>query len=57
MIALVGDGAMQMSSFDGALAPRQGALATDRSRPGMGLALERRDLERYKGFEDREGVA
>ena len=33
--------------FDGALEPKDGALWPDRSRPGIGLELKRRDLERY----------
>jgi L-alanine-DL-glutamate epimerase-like enolase superfamily enzyme len=33
--------------FDGVLEPEDGALRPDRSRPGHGLALKRRDAERY----------
>jgi L-alanine-DL-glutamate epimerase-like enolase superfamily enzyme len=33
--------------FDGALAPVQGRLRPDRSRPGMGLELKRSDAARY----------
>jgi L-alanine-DL-glutamate epimerase-like enolase superfamily enzyme len=33
--------------FDGAPAPRGGALHPDRSRPGLGLELKRQDAERY----------
>ena len=33
--------------FDGAPAPRDGALIPDRSRPGLGLELRRADAERY----------
>ena len=34
--------------FDGALAPRDGALHPDPSRPGMGLEFKRRDAERFR---------
>ena len=33
--------------FDGALTPVSGDLRPDRSRPGLGLALRRREAERY----------
>jgi len=33
--------------FDGVPAPNEGALEPDRSRPGNGLELKRRDAERY----------
>lgn len=33
--------------FDGVLAPKDGALAPDRSRPGNGLELKRAEAERY----------
>jgi L-alanine-DL-glutamate epimerase-like enolase superfamily enzyme len=33
--------------FDGVLVPRAGALAPDLSRPGMGLALKRREAARH----------
>jgi hypothetical protein len=33
--------------FDGVLAPEEGALRPDPSRPGHGLALKRRDAEKY----------
>ena len=33
--------------FDGVLAPEDGALVPDRSRPGHGLELKRADVERY----------
>jgi len=33
--------------FDGAPAPREGALHPDRSRPGLGLELKRADAARY----------
>jgi len=33
--------------FDGVLAPKDGALEPDRSRPGNGLELRRADAERY----------
>jgi hypothetical protein len=33
--------------FDGVAAPRDGALAPDPTRPGMGLELKRSDAERY----------
>jgi L-alanine-DL-glutamate epimerase-like enolase superfamily enzyme len=33
--------------FDGALDPADGALRPDRSRPGLGLELKRRDAERF----------
>jgi L-alanine-DL-glutamate epimerase-like enolase superfamily enzyme len=39
-------------AFDGALQPRDGALAPDRSRPGNGLAVKRRDLARWLVFEE-----
>jgi L-alanine-DL-glutamate epimerase-like enolase superfamily enzyme len=34
--------------FDGALVPRRGALAPDRSRPGLGLDFKRADAERFR---------
>jgi L-alanine-DL-glutamate epimerase-like enolase superfamily enzyme len=34
--------------FDGAVAPVGGALAPDRSRPGLGLELRRADADRYR---------
>lgn len=34
--------------FDGTLSPEGGALSPDPSRPGLGLALKRRDAERYR---------
>ncbi len=34
--------------FDGALQPREGVLAPDRSRPGLGLELKSRDAERFR---------
>ena len=34
--------------FDGALAPRNGCLRPDRSRPGLGLELKRADAERFR---------
>ena len=34
--------------LDGALEPVDGALAPDRSRPGLGLKLRERDAERYR---------
>jgi L-alanine-DL-glutamate epimerase-like enolase superfamily enzyme len=33
--------------FDGAATPVGGALTPDRTRPGLGLALKRQDIERY----------
>jgi hypothetical protein len=33
--------------FDGALAPRGGALYPDLSRPGLGLDFKRADAERW----------
>jgi hypothetical protein len=33
--------------FDGASDPKDGALAPDLSRPGIGLELKRQDAERY----------
>jgi L-alanine-DL-glutamate epimerase-like enolase superfamily enzyme len=33
--------------FDGAPTPKQGAIAPDLSRPGLGIALKRQDAERY----------
>lgn len=33
--------------FDGALTPEAGELRFDKSRPGMGIELKRRDAERY----------
>ncbi|HEX6843368.1 MAG TPA: enolase C-terminal domain-like protein [Stellaceae bacterium] len=33
--------------FDGAPTPKQGAIRPDLSRPGLGLAVKRRDAERY----------
>ncbi len=33
--------------FDGAPTPRQGVIAPDLSRPGLGIALKRQDAERY----------
>jgi L-alanine-DL-glutamate epimerase-like enolase superfamily enzyme len=33
--------------FDGAPAPKDGAIAPDMSRPGLGLAFKERDAERY----------
>jgi L-alanine-DL-glutamate epimerase-like enolase superfamily enzyme len=34
--------------FDGAAAPRAGALVPDRSRPGLGIDLKRADAERFR---------
>jgi L-alanine-DL-glutamate epimerase-like enolase superfamily enzyme len=34
--------------FDGAVSPRNGALAPDLTRPGLGLALKRQDAERFR---------
>jgi hypothetical protein len=34
--------------FDGALAPRDGMAAPDRSRPGLGVELKRADAARYQ---------
>jgi hypothetical protein len=34
--------------FDGAPKPRNGLLAPDRSRPGLGLELRERDAERFR---------
>ena len=34
--------------FDGALAPRDGALWPDRGRPGLGIELKRADAERFR---------
>ena len=34
--------------FDGAPEPRDGMLAPDLSRPGLGLALKRADAERFR---------
>jgi L-alanine-DL-glutamate epimerase-like enolase superfamily enzyme len=34
--------------FDGAVQPRNGVLAPDRSRPGLGLELRARDAERFR---------
>lgn len=34
--------------FDGALEPRDGCLIPDDGRPGLGLALKRKDAERYR---------
>jgi L-alanine-DL-glutamate epimerase-like enolase superfamily enzyme len=34
--------------FDGAPRPERGQLAPDRSRPGLGLELKRRDADRYR---------
>lgn len=36
--------------FDGALDPVEGALRPDRSRPGLGIELKRRDAERYRVY-------
>jgi L-alanine-DL-glutamate epimerase-like enolase superfamily enzyme len=36
--------------FDGALAPRDGTLRPDRSRPGLGLEFKARDAEQYQVF-------
>ncbi len=36
--------------FDGALRPRDGRLAPDLSRPGLGLELKRRDAEKFKVY-------
>ena len=33
--------------FDGVLQPINGALQPDLSRPGMGLALKRKDAEKF----------
>jgi hypothetical protein len=33
--------------FDGALRPIDGALAPDRSRPGLGIALRREEAARF----------
>lgn len=33
--------------FDGALAPEEGTLTSDSSRPGLGIELKRADAERY----------
>jgi hypothetical protein len=33
--------------FDGAPVPKDGAIAPDMSRPGLGLTLKERDAERY----------
>lgn len=34
--------------FDGALTPKHGRLVPDRSRPGLGLELKKRDLAKYE---------
>jgi len=34
--------------FDGFIAPREGALHPDVSRPGLGISLKEKDAERYK---------
>jgi L-alanine-DL-glutamate epimerase-like enolase superfamily enzyme len=34
--------------FDGAVCPRRGLLAADRSRPGFGLTFKRADAEPYR---------
>jgi hypothetical protein len=34
--------------FDGVVEPKEGALAPDLSRPGMGLELRRADAEAYR---------
>lgn len=36
--------------FDGALAPRDGMLRPDSSRPGFGLDLKRTDVEKYRTY-------
>jgi L-alanine-DL-glutamate epimerase-like enolase superfamily enzyme len=37
----------RMLLFDGAPEPREGSIAPDLSRPGLGLALKRKDAERF----------
>jgi hypothetical protein len=34
--------------FDGAPTPREGEIAPDLSRPGLGLVFKERDAERYR---------
>jgi L-alanine-DL-glutamate epimerase-like enolase superfamily enzyme len=36
--------------FDGALVPEDGVLTPDRSRPGLGISLKRREVERYRAW-------
>lgn len=39
---------IERMAFDGTLEPSDGSMRPDRSRPGLGLALKRVDVERYR---------
>jgi hypothetical protein len=39
--------------FDGFIAPRNGELTPDRSRPGLGLIFRHRDAEKFLVWKNR----
>ena len=41
---------IEATLFDGVQSPRDGVLYPDRSRPGLGLELKRKDAERYEAW-------